>query len=412
MTPGNLTVARADGDLTSPPTTSWLVEATRTVSYSVSVSRDVFALDNPSLAAAGTAGAADTRRRFVVIDKVVHEIYGDQLDRYLRQHDMTTRLCVLDATEQQKTLESATQILHGLDEFGIDRRREPVIAIGGGVLLDLVGLASSLYRRHTPFVRVPTTLIGLVDAGVGVKTGVNFNGHKNRLGTYEAPTTALLDRNFLRSLDRRHLSNGLAEILKIALVKDHELFVHLEESGGALLDEHMQGASPATESAAREVLRRAVHGMLEELQPNLWETRLERLVDYGHSFSPSIEMAALPDLLHGEAVCIDMAMTTHIAHRRGLVSDAELGRVMNVMRLLELPVHHGACAPALLATALADTTRHRDGLQRLPLPVGIGAATFVNDVSADELAYAAESVARSVAQSVAQAARVVPTGAQ
>lgn len=403
MTPGNLTVARADGDLSSPPTTSWLVEATRTVSYSVSVSRDVFALDNPALATAGTVGAGETRRRFVVIDKLVHEIYGDQLDRYLRHHDMTTQLCVLDATEQQKTLDSATEILRGLDEFGIDRRREPVIAIGGGVLLDLVGLASSLYRRHTPFVRVPTTLIGLVDAGVGVKTGVNFNGQKNRLGTYEAPSTALLDRNFLRSLDRRHLSNGLAEILKIALIKDLELFVRLEESGGVLLDEHMQGATPATELAAREVLRRAVHGMLEELQPNLWETGLERLVDYGHSFSPAIEMAGLPDLLHGEAVCIDMALTTHIAHRRGLVSDTELGRVMNVMRLLELPVHHTSCTPELLVRALVDTTRHRDGLQRLPLPVGIGAATFVNDVSADELAVAAESVAR--------AARTVPTGA-
>jgi 3-dehydroquinate synthase len=143
--------------------------------------------------------------------------------------------------------------------------------------------------------------------------------------------------------------------------------------------------------------------MLEELQPNLWETGLERLVDYGHSFSPAIEMAGLPDLLHGEAVCIDMALTTHIAHRRGLVSDIELSRVMNVMRLLELPVHHTSCTPELLVRALVDTTRHRDGLQRLPLPVGIGGATFVNDVSADELAVAAESVAR--------AARTVPTGA-
>ncbi|MCF4123363.1 sedoheptulose 7-phosphate cyclase [Antribacter sp. KLBMP9083] len=402
--PGNLTLARADDDLRRPPTTSWLVEATRTVSYTISVSRDVFSPDNPSLADAGTAGADNTRRRFVVIDKTVHEIYGGLLDSYLRHHDMTAQLCVLDADEQQKSMESVMEVVRGLDEFGVDRRREPIIAIGGGVVLDIVGLASSLYRRHTPYVRVPTTLIGLVDAGVGVKTGVNFNGHKNRLGTYEAPATALLDRNFLRSLDRRNMSNGLAEILKIALIKDRELFERLEGFGGPLLDERMQGATPETEAAARDVLRRAVHGMLEELQPNLWEGRLERLVDYGHSFSPSIEMAGLPELLHGEAVCIDMAMTTHIAHRRGMVTDAELSRVIDVMHVLGLPVHHAGCTPELLVKALVDTTRHRDGLQRLPLPVGIGDAAFVNDVSAEELRLAAEAVA--------EVARAVPSGAE
>jgi len=389
---GRLSVTPANADLTVPPATSWVVEADRPVRYHVTVSRDIFSLDNPSLTQAGATASATTRRRFVVIDQTVHQIYGDLLDKYLGHHGITARLCVLDATEQEKTMESVAHIVRALDEFGIDRRREPIIAIGGGVLLDIVGLASSLYRRHTPYVRVPTTLIGLVDAGVGVKTGVNFNGHKNRMGTYEAPALTLLDRNFLTTLDRRHLTNGLAEILKIALIKDLTLFELLEEYGSELLDERLQGATQTTEAAAREVLRRAVQGMLEELQPNLWETTLERLVDYGHSFSPSIEMAALPDLLHGEAVTVDMALTTLIAHERGLVGDTDRDRVLAVMRALELPVHHRVCTPALLARALADTTRHRDGLQRLPLPVGIGDAVFVNDITEDELRRAADAL--------------------
>ncbi|GAA1980805.1 3-dehydroquinate synthase [Nocardiopsis rhodophaea] len=390
---GRLSVTPTDDDLTAPPATSWVVEADRRVRYDVTVSRDIFALDNHSLMQAGTTASATTRRRFVVIDQTVHRLYGDLFDKYLRHHGIMAQLCVLDATEQEKSMESVAHIVRGLDEFGIDRRREPIIGIGGGVLLDIVGVASSLYRRHTPYVRVPTTLIGLVDAGVGVKTGVNFNGHKNRLGTYEAPAATLLDRNFLTTLDRRHLSNGLAEILKIALIKDRALFDQLETYGRVLLDERLQGTTPVNEIAAREVLRRAVHGMLEELQPNLWETKLERLVDYGHSFSPAIEMAALPDLLHGEAVTIDMALTTLIAHGRGLVGDTDRDRVLAVMNLLELPTHHRGCTPELLAKALADTTRHRDGLQRLPLPVGIGDAVFVNDVTDDELRRAADAIA-------------------
>jgi len=392
--PGRLSVTLNDHDLTVPPSTVWTVEAEQPVSYSIKVSRNVLDPRNRALL---NAGAPDTqpakRRRFVVIDREVHRLYGRLLRSYFDHHYVLCEVFVIDATEQNKSLEAVASVVARMDDFGIDRRREPVIAVGGGVLLDIVGLATSLYRRGTPYIRVPTTLIGLVDAGVGVKTGVNFNGHKNRLGTYEAPVAALLDRSFLKTMNRRHLSNGLAEILKIALVKDAVLFENLEAHGRLLLEESLQGSSVQSETAARTVLRRAVQGMLEELQPNLRESKLERLVDYGHTFSPAIEMAALPDLLHGEAVALDMALTTEIAYRRGLVSSTERDRVVAVMAALDLPVHHPTCIPDLLARALADTTRHRDGQQRLPLPRGIGDAVFVNDVTQDEIARAGAALA-------------------
>jgi 3-dehydroquinate synthase len=239
---------------------------------------------------------------------------------------------------------------------------------------------------------VPTTLIGLVDAGVGAKTGVNFGGHKNRLGSYEPPVAALLDRAFLSTVDGRHIRNGLAEILKIALIKDAALFDLLEQYGAELVTERLQGETPQTEAAARGVLRAAVQGMLEELQPNLWEHSLERLVDYGHTFSPTIEMRALPALLHGEAVNVDMALTTVISWHRGLVSEQDRDRILDVMRALRLPTWHPECAPEVLHHALVETTRHRDGQQRLPLPAGIGAATFVNDVTLDELVQASRDL--------------------
>ncbi|MGH3801003.1 MAG: sedoheptulose 7-phosphate cyclase, partial [Pseudonocardiaceae bacterium] len=352
----------------------------------------LLAPENRALIEAGTTNRTDRPRRFIVVDATVYKFYGLALRRYLNHHNCHYELCVLRVSEETKTMDAVLTVVRGLNSFGISRRHEPIIGIGGGVLLDIVGLASSLYRRSTPYVRVPTSLIGLVDAGVGVKTGVNFEHHKNRLGTYFPSAVALLDRSFLATLDDRHISNGLAEILKIGLIKDWRLFELLEEHAELLLMERLEGVTPIGDVMARNVFSRAIGGMLEELQPNLWENKLERVVDYGHSFSPTLEMRALPALLHGEAVCVDMALTTVLAEERGLVTSRDRERILDVMRRLRLPIWHPLCEPGLLAEALHDTIRHRDGLQRMPLPAGIGAACFVNDLTVAELSRATETL--------------------
>ncbi len=372
----------------SAPT--WLVQATKPVRYEVRMVDNLLDPTREDLALAGT-GERTGNRRFIVLDDRLESHYGAQLRQYFQAHGLRPHFCVLPAEERNKTMDSVAHVVRDLNEFGISRRHEPIIAIGGGVLLDIVGFAASLYRRSTPYVRIPTTLIGLVDAGVGVKTGVNFENHKNRIGTYFAPSLALLDRTFLTTLAERHLHNGFAEILKIALVKDFRLFELLEEHGPALVASRLRSRQ-AEGDVAQEVLERAVQGMLEELQPNLWESNLERLVDYGHTFSPTIEMQALPDLLHGEAVNIDMALTTSIARRRGLLTLSEQVRIGRVMRSMNLPQYHPVCDVAGLTAALDDTVRHRDGLQRLPLPVGIGAACFVNDLTTDEIRHALDDL--------------------
>jgi 3-dehydroquinate synthase len=369
---------------------AWTVRAQKDVTYEIRFCDDVFHPSSTELLEAGYSAAS--HRRFVVIDSVVDRLYGDRIRGYFEYHHVETRLLVLEIDETVKTLDMMTRVAAEIDAFGIDRRREPIIVIGGGVIMDIVGLVANLYRRGTPFVRVPTTLIGMVDAGVGVKTGVNFNGHKNRLGTYFEKSLTLLDPTFLATLDERHVSNGLAEILKIALVKDRELFDMLAGFGPELIDLRFQNADRAGRNAAAFTMERAIQGMLEELQPNLWEAQLERLVDYGHTFSPTVEMHALPNLLHGEAVCVDMAVTTVLAARRGLMTDAEMHLVLDVMRALRLPAWADCLDPELLARALEDTRRHRDGQQRLPLPVGIGSATFVNDVTPDEIAAALQQL--------------------
>jgi 3-dehydroquinate synthase len=394
------------------PVSYWAVKAVQPISYEIRVSDNLFDLDNLTLLEDLPPRGQAPRRRLVVIDATVEALYGETVRAYLTHHGVEHEICALPAGEPAKDIANALRVVDALDRFRVDRRNEPVIAIGGGVLMDIVGFACGMYRRATPFLRVPTTLVGLIDAGIGVKTGVNHNGHKNRLGSYFPAGRTLLDRTFLSTLDRRHLSNGLAEILKIALIKDSQLFELLEEHSGTLLADKLQrptgmpadalatatvGArnqlDPPRLDPATEVLERAIDGMLEELQPNLWETVLERVVDYGHTFSPTLEMHALPELLHGEAVAVDMALCTLLAEGRGLVDASQRRRVFAVMANLGLPTWHDSCTPENLLPALAETVRHRGGQQRLPLPVGIGGAVFVNNLTAAELTDAARALA-------------------
>ncbi|WP_328608611.1 sedoheptulose 7-phosphate cyclase [Amycolatopsis sp. NBC_00345] len=365
---------------------SWQVRATKVVGYEVRSCDRVFDVSRRDLLEGGGPPGTGPQRRLVVVDSAVDQLYGSAIREYFDHHDVVHRIVTMDAGEQRKEIDPVLRVAEELDAFGIDRRREPVIVVGGGVLMDIVGFAAGMYRRGTPFIRVPTTLIGLADAGVGVKNGVNFNGRKNRLGTYAEAGLTLLDRMFLSTLPERHIVNGMAEILKIALIKDAALFGVLESHGKLLVEEKFQGLSPEGERAAVHVLDAAVDGMIEELEPNLWEHTLERCVDYGHTFSPTLEMRALPSLLHGEAVSVDMAFTTALAARRGLVDEAQCRRVFSVMSALGLPTWNPLMAPGILAEALRDTVKHRDGKQRLPLPVGIGGVTFVDDVADGELA--------------------------
>jgi 3-dehydroquinate synthase len=326
------------------------------------------------------------QRRFIVIDENVHSIYGKKIEQYFEAKGVAYKVLALPTREANKEFDLVFAVADALEDFGINRRKEPIIAIGGGVCLDVTGLAANLYRRNTPVIKIPTTVMAAIDASIGIKTAVNFHQKKNKLGTYCAPLAVFIDRSFLRTLDHRNLSNGSAEMLKMACVKDAELFNLLEAHGERFIHSGFQGPVAGT------AMRRSIQGMLEELEYNLWEHILCRLVDYGHTFSPEIEMAALAsgdELLHGEAVNIDMALTTQISFARGMLTLDERNRVFRLMRSLQLPFWHPVCSPELFYKGLKDTTKARDGYQRVPLMDGIGEAKFVNNVTKLELMTAA-----------------------
>jgi 3-dehydroquinate synthase len=343
-------------------------------------------------------------RRLVVIDNNVERIYGDRLRQYFEHHGVEYKLLVLPTCEENKELHLVTTIAEAIEEFKINRRQEPIIAIGGGVCLDVAGLAANLFRRNTGIIKVPTTVMGVVDASIGIKTAVNFHEKKNKLGTYCPPLGVLYDTSFLRSLDSRHISNGSAEILKMACIKDRDLFELMDKYAEDLIAEKFQGPVGAA------AIRRSIQGMLEELEYNLWEAILVRLVDYGHTISPELEMAALrsPEmLLHGEAVTIDMALSAELSYGRGLITAAERARILGLMVRLGLPLWHESCNLKLFMKGLEDMTRTRDGLQRVPLMKSIGAAVFIYDITEMEMGAAADRLMQYAAANGSAAAAAV-----
>merc|ERR1712193_20663 len=141
--------------------------------------------------------------RLVVIDSTVNSLHGARVRAYFEARGVEYEILVLPMVEENKTIELTLKVAKKMKEFNIDRRTEPVIAIGGGVCLDVVGLAGAMFRRRTPYIRVPTTALSYVDASVGAKSGVNFMGSKNILGMYVPPAAALLDSAFFATESHR-----------------------------------------------------------------------------------------------------------------------------------------------------------------------------------------------------------------
>jgi len=283
-------------------------------------------------------------------------------------------------------METALNVAKKMKQFNIDRRTEPVLAIGGGVCLDVVGCAASLFRRRTPYIRVPTTALSYVDASVGAKNGVNFAGSKNRLGTYVPPCATLLDPSFFATQADREVSNGLGEMAKMAIMKSPELFSLLEQHGPRLAAHKFAPSSEDDNTPAR-VLQLSIETMLEELAPNLWEHSLDRLVDFGHATGQDLEMAALGtehELMHGESVAVDMALMTVLAQQIGLLTEAERDRTLNMLRRCQVPVWSPVMTYKLFTEAVANRVKNSMG-QRFPLPAGIGKGRIVNDVPEEDL---------------------------
>jgi 3-dehydroquinate synthase len=361
---------------------AFYVEGYEKIDFSLLYVNGAFAIENSEI--------AESYRQFgrclMVIDKTMYGLYGKQIQAYFEHYEIKLKVFQIRIEETDKTLRTFEQIVDAFADFGLVRK-EPVLVVGGGLTTDVAGFACATYRRRTNYIRVPTTLIGLIDASVAIKVAVNHGKLKNRLGAYHASGKVILDFSFLKTLPIAQVRNGMAELIKIAVVANRDIFELLEQHGEALLKSRFGylNGTPELREVGHRLTYSAINTMLELEVPNLHELDLDRVIAYGHTWSPTLELTPEVPMFHGHGVNIDMAFSATIAQQRGYISVVDRDRILGLMSRIGLAIDSPYLTSELLWKATESITRTRDGLLRAAVPRPIGSCFFMNDLTKAEL---------------------------
>lgn len=269
----------------------------------------------------------NSKQILIVSNTKVAPLYLDNLLDQLSAYN--TEYLILPDGEQYKTIESAMLIFDKLlsCRFG---RNATLIAVGGGVIGDLVGFAAACYQRGIPFVQIPTTLLSQVDSSVGGKTGVNHPLGKNMIGAFYQPQAVIADTDVLKTLDDRQLSSGLAEVIKYGLIRDFEFFLWLEQNIPALLARDKEALAYAIECSCQN--------KAQIVSEDEKESGVRAILNLGHTFGHAIETGmGYGEYLHGEAVAIGICQAADLSRRMGWLMDSDVDRIIALLTQAKLP---------------------------------------------------------------------------
>ena len=266
----------------------------------------------------------------IITNTVVAPLYLDALQRALGEQKIALQSIVLPDGEMHKDWRTLNSIFDALLTHRAERKTT-LIALGGGVIGDLVGFAAAVFQRGAPFIQIPTTLLAQVDSSVGGKTAINHPLGKNMIGAFYQPRVVLADTDALRTLPDRELSAGLAEIIKYGLIGDVAFFEWLEANM-----EKLVARDPAALAHAIEVSCRNKAAVVAQDER---EEGARALLNFGHTFGHAIESGlGYGKWLHGEAVAAGMALAVRVSRRMGLVDAACVERVVSLLQRARLPV--------------------------------------------------------------------------
>jgi 3-dehydroquinate synthase len=326
-----------------------------------------------------------TNRPFLVItDAHVATAQWSRLEASLRAAGLSAELVVLPAGESTKSWQQLEALTDRMIAHGIERR-DHVIALGGGVIGDLVGFAASIVKRGCNFIQMPTTLLAQVDSSVGGKTAINSRAGKNLLGAFHQPSLVLIDPETLDTLPPRETAAGYAEVVKYGLIDDAPFFEWCEANGRRLLDGDPEARAYAI---ARSVAAKAAIVGEDER-----ETSGRRaLLNLGHTFGHALEAeTGFSDrLLHGEGVAAGMALAFGYSVRRGECSGQDAGRVVAHLRAVGLPASLGDAGISASGERLVEHMLHDKKMSAGTLPFllarGIGQTYLAKDVDLADVA--------------------------
>jgi 3-dehydroquinate synthase len=294
-------------------------------SYPIIIGSGVRAEAGPRLAA-----LTATRRAAVVTNATVGRLYLDGVVASLTGAGFDVVTVEIPDGESHKNLASLATIYDALLAARIDRAT-PVLALGGGIVGDVTGFAAATLLRGVPFVQMPTTLLSQVDSSVGGKTGINHAAGKNLIGAFYQPRLVLIDLDTLRSLPRRELLAGLAEVIKYGIILAPDLF--------AAIETQLDGILALDAAVLRPIIARCCALKAEVVRRDERETDYRSILNFGHTLGHAVEaLTHYNTYLHGEAVAIGMAFAVKFSQLRGHCEDPTMHRVIELLRRAGLPV--------------------------------------------------------------------------
>ena len=313
------------------------------------------------------------RRVFVLTSAPIWGLWGQSMQQSFSDAPI---VLFLEPGEEHKTIKNVEGLLREMARAGGDRG-SLLIAFGGGIVGDVGGFLASIFMRGIPYVQVPTTFLAQVDSSVGGKTGVNLPEGKNLVGSFYHPLAVFADIGVLATLPERELRAGLMESVKAGIIRDRALVRYMEEHA-----EDVLGRDP---KALEKVIAASIRMKAGVVNQDERERGLRMFLNLGHTVGHALEQATgYKTLLHGEAVGWGMVAALHLARQRGTISRAQFERLENLVHLYGPLPALKLRVPKVVGATVGDK-KNVGGVTRFVLPVGIGDAGVVEDVTPAEL---------------------------
>ncbi len=307
--------------------------------------------------------AASAHRYAIITDDTVGAHYADRVARSFGAE--RAPILAIPPGEHEKTRERWAEVTDRLIASGIGRDGA-IVALGGGVIGDLAGFVAATYMRGIPFVQVPTSLVAMIDASVGGKTGVDTAAGKNLVGAFHQPAAVVVDPDTLATLPVPHRRAGLAEAIKHGVIADAAYFERIESQLPGLVDE-------PSDDAMHELIARSIEIKAAVVQRDERESGVRKILNFGHTIGHAIEQLSGYALLHGEAVAIGMVIEARLGERTGATAPGTAARIERCVLAAGLPAALPAAMPASAIVAATRTDKKvRQGRVEYSLPARIG----------------------------------------
>ena len=302
----------------------------------------------------------------IVTDENVAKFHAERVITSLRNAGFAPQIILVPAGEVHKNLETIQNLWHGFLEHGLDRK-STVIALGGGVIGDMAGFAAATYMRGVNWVCVPTTLLAMVDASLGGKTGFDLPEGKNLIGAFYPPKLVLADPQLLTTLSEAEFISGLAEVVKHGIIADPELFDLCARGLECIKDD------------LEQVVKRAMAVKIRIIEDDPYEKGFRAALNLGHTVGHAVELVSRFELRHGEAVAIGMVAEAKLAERLERAEDGLSDKIGEVLSKLGLPTQIPRQLPReqIIRTMRVDKKKNSKAI-RFALPVEIGKVALVN----------------------------------